>query len=109
MCFRTGHGRPEPGSGTLKSNVFGEVSPKRLDSEGLGGLGDILVIFGDHFGYLFGIFCGFGGIVLALLGGPGRILKQILPKRGKGISVSSVLGPKSGPKASSRRLERHQN
>ena len=73
------------GSGTLKSNVFSEVPQKRLDLKGLGGLGDILGIFRKHFGYLFGTFGGFGGSFLALLGGPGRIWKQKLPK-GKGIS-----------------------
>ena len=85
MCFRIGHGRPGPGSGTLKSNVLGEVSPKRLDSEGLGSLGKIFALFEQHFENIFGIFGGFGGTFLALLGGPERILKQIFPKKGKGI------------------------
>ena len=49
----------------LKSNVFGEVIQKRLDSEGLGGLGDILGIFGEHFGSFLAFLVGSGGSFLA--------------------------------------------
>ena len=66
-------------------------------------------IFRDHLGDRFGTFGRSVGTFLALLGGPGRILKQVLSKRGEGISVSSLLGPKSGPKASPISLERDQN
>ena len=72
-------------------------------------LGDILGIFREHLGDRFGTFGGSVGTFLALLGGPGRILRQVPSKSGEGISVSSLLGPKSGPKASPRGLERHQN
>ena len=66
------------------------------------------MIFRDHLGDRFGTFGGSVGTFLALLGGPGRILKQVPSKRGEEISVASLLGPKSRPKASPRDLERHQ-
>ena len=70
--------------GALKSDVFGEVFQKRLDSEGLDGLRDIVGMFGEHFGYLFGTFGGIGETFLGTFGGSGTYFEAGSSRKGAG-------------------------
>ena len=75
-----------------------------MDSEGLGGLGDIWGIFGEHFGYLFGTFGGFGEDLFGTFRGSGAYLEANTSKKGEGNFGIVAFGPEKWPQGFSKTL-----